>query len=70
MEWRDVILYVGDDFERRYPVRESLGRPIWHPRFLRRPNVDGWVLWQVMGFAQIEGIDGAVDLDVMRAPSL
>lgn len=62
----DVLLYVGDDFERRYPVREQLDRQLWHFRFLRRPNVDGWVVWQVTGFAHIEGIDGGVDLDVMR----
>lgn len=62
----EVILYVGDEFERRYPVRESLGRPLWHPRFLRRPNVRGWVLWQVTGFAHVAGIDGDVDLDIMR----
>jgi lysozyme len=62
-----VLLYVGDDFEERYPVREQLDRPLWHLRFLRRPNVDGWHVWQVMGFAHIEGIDGDVDLDVMRS---
>lgn len=62
-----VILYVGDDFEARYPVRDRLDNPLWHPRFLRRPNVERWILWQVMGFAHIEGIDGDVDLDVMQS---
>jgi lysozyme len=62
-----VVLYVGDDFEDLYPVRQRLGRPLWHLRFLRRPDVGGWVIWQVMGFAHVEGIDGNVDLDVMRA---
>ncbi len=64
---RQVILYVGDDFEAVYPVRAVLGRSIWHPRFLRRPNVEGWLVWQVMGFAHVAGIDGDVDLDVMRS---
>ncbi len=63
----EVILYVGDDFEGRYPVRRQLDRPIWHPRFLRRPNVDRWVIWQVMGFAHVDGIDGSVDLDIGRS---
>ena len=44
---RRTLLYVGDEWERRYPVREQLDRPLWHRRFLRRPNVDGWVVWQV-----------------------
>jgi lysozyme len=61
-----AILYVGDDFEDRYPVRTALGRPLWQLRFLRRPDVEGWVVWQVMGFARVGGIDGRVDLDVMR----
>lgn len=63
---QQALLYVGDDFERRYPVREPLDRPLWHARFLRRPNVEAWAVWQVMGFAHIDGIDGDVDLDVMR----
>lgn len=64
---KDVILYVGDDFESRYPVRKLLDRLLWHPQLLRRPTFDGWILWQVMGFARIDGIGGRVDLDVMRS---
>lgn len=64
-----TLLYVGDEWERRYPVRDRLDRPLWHRRFLRRPNVDGWVVWQVSGFAHVDGIDGDVDLDVMRSPA-
>jgi lysozyme len=62
-----VLLYVGDDFEAQYPVREQLERPLWHFRFLRRPDVEDWVVWQVMGFAHVSGIAGRVDLDVMRS---
>jgi lysozyme len=61
-----VLLYLGDEFERRYPVRESLRRPIWQLRFLRRPDGPGWQIWQVGGFAHVDGIDGKVDLNVMR----
>ena len=63
---REVILYVGDDWERRYPVREELDRQLWHFRFLRRPNVEGWAIWQIHGFAHVDGISGSVDLDIMR----
>lgn len=63
---QELLLYVGDDFEGRYAVRQPLDRPLWHLRFLRRPDVEGWVIWQVMGFAHIDGIDGDADLDVMR----
>jgi lysozyme len=66
-EWgRTVILYVGNDWEGRYPVREELDRPLWHRRFPWRPDVDGWVIWQLHGRARVDGVDGGVDLNVMR----
>jgi lysozyme len=64
-----ALLYVGDDFEERYQVRVSFGRPVWHPRFLRRPDVEGWVIWQVGGYAEVDGVRGRVDLNVSRLPA-
>lgn len=61
----DVVLYVGEDFEERYPGREALGRPLWLRRFLLRPSEDWWI-WQLHGRARVDGVDGGVDLDVMR----
>ncbi len=66
---REVVLYVGDDFERVYPVRHQRNRLLWHRRFLLRPDVDGWLVWQLHGYAHVDGIAGGVDLDVMRASS-
>ena len=44
--WRtEVVLYVGDDFEARYGVRRCAARPLWHRRFLLRPDVDDWQIW-------------------------
>jgi lysozyme len=63
---RPVVLYIGDDWEGIYPTRERLDRPLWHRRFLLRPNVEGWVIWQLHGYGRVEGIDGGVDLNVMR----
>lgn len=60
----DVVLYVGDDFEARYQVRGSMGRPLWIRRLLRRPDVTGWVIWQASSFAKVDGVSGRVDLDV------
>jgi lysozyme len=62
------VLYVGDDWEDRYPIRVDGGRQLWHRRFLRRPDVDGWLIWQITGFANVEGIDGDADLNIMRPP--
>jgi lysozyme len=61
-----VILYVGDDWEREYPVRGRMERPLWRRRFLPRPRSDGWVIWQVHGYAHVDGVDGGVDLNLMR----
>ena len=63
---RPLLLYVGDEFERRYPVRERLDRNLWHRRFLRRPDVARWTIWQLHGYAHVAGIHGGVDLNVMR----
>jgi lysozyme len=60
----DVVLYVGDDFEERYPARAELSRPLWLRRFLLRPSED-WHIWQLHGRARVDGVDGGVDLDVM-----
>ena len=61
-----VVLYIGDDFEGHYRVRDQLDRPIWHRGILIRPDVDGWWIWQVQGHASIDGIEGGADLNVMR----
>jgi lysozyme len=63
---RSVVLYIGDDFEGRYRVRDELDRPLWHRRVLARPDVEGWWIWQVHGNASVDGIPTDVDLDVMR----
>ncbi|MGH2749738.1 MAG: GH25 family lysozyme [Actinomycetota bacterium] len=64
---REVLLYLGDDFESFYEVREVLDRPLWLRRFLLRPRGD-WAIWQLHGYATVEGVSGGVDLDVMRQP--
>jgi lysozyme len=69
-EWgRPVVLYIGDDFEARYPTRQRAARPLWHRRFLFRPDVDGWIIWQVHGHARVRGISGEVDLNIARSPA-
>ena len=60
-----TIIYLGDDFAERYPFAPALGRPRWVLSFLRRPDGAEWVVWQVGGFARVDGIEGNVDLDVM-----
>jgi GH25 family lysozyme M1 (1,4-beta-N-acetylmuramidase) len=44
------------------------GHPRWVLSYLRRRH-QPWIIWQVGGYAHVDGIDGAVDLDVMAAPA-
>lgn len=60
-----VALYVGDDWEERYPTRGRGDRPDWRRSILARPGGDWWI-WQVSGEATVAGVDGPVDLNVMR----
>lgn len=61
-----AVIYLGSDFAHRYPVAATARRPLWLRRLLRPPHGDRWLIWQVGGYAHVNGIDGDVDLDVMR----
>ena len=63
---RKALLYVGDDWEGQYPVRRRLGRLLWHRRFLLRPDVQNWWIWQLHGYSRVSGVEGQVDFNVMR----
>lgn len=66
---RDVLLYVGDDWEERYPVLDRSDRPRWLVSFLGRPDVT-WTVWQSSWWGAVDGIDGDVDIDVARLDEL
>lgn len=62
---REVVLYVGSDWEALYPTRARLDRPLWIRRFILRPS-EKWFIWQLHGYANVDGITGGADLNVMR----
>ncbi|HVA60188.1 MAG TPA: GH25 family lysozyme [Mycobacteriales bacterium] len=66
---RQVVLYLGSDFAYRYPLPVEQSQPLWLRRLFRRPPGRQWVFWQVDGNADVSGITGDVDLDVMRPGS-
>jgi len=65
---RRVLLYVGPDFDSLYDITGKFSGPTWQRRILRRPPGERWEVWQLSYFADVHGIDGGVDLDVMRPP--
>jgi len=62
----EVLLYVQGDFDEAYRITPMFDRPVWHRRILRRPSENEWLVWQLSYFADVEGIDGGVDLNVGR----
>lgn len=66
MTGQSAVLYLLDDFEQTYRIRDAMDREHWERRILRRPTVDGWWIWQVHARANVDGIDGPADLNVMR----
>jgi lysozyme len=63
---RQVVFYVMDDFDRRYRVTEVFDRERWRRRLFHRPAADDWVIWQSSDRARVAGIEGGVDLNVMK----
>ncbi|MCU1369907.1 MAG: glycosyl hydrolase 25 family protein [Ilumatobacteraceae bacterium] len=61
-----VVLYIGDDWQARYPVAGSDERPRWARRIHRRPLTDDWWLWQFSATSRVDGIAGHTDLNVMK----
>lgn len=61
---RPSVLYVGPDLDRHYNISATLRRPVWRLRALRRPPQGEVTIWQVGGFARVEGISTRVDLNV------
>lgn len=61
-----VVIYLGHDWAHRYPLPANLHNPLWEQSALHPPSGKDWVIWQVDGFAHLDGITGNVDLDVMR----
>lgn len=63
---RRVVVYTHPDFDARYGFVDDLGRPRW----VRRPGdvapPGDWLLWQRADDARVDGIEGPVDLDVLR----
>jgi lysozyme len=65
---QDVVLYVLDSWEERYPTRDLArgDRRVWQRRIGPLRPAGDWWLWQFTFEARVDGIDGPVDLNVMR----
>lgn len=64
-----TLVYVFPDAERRYRIAGALDRPQWVRRLGDRPPARRWTVWQRSMTAEVPGIDGPADLNVLNDPS-
>ncbi len=61
-----VVVYAFPDFEARYRFAPELDRRQWVRRLGARPPARDWWIWQRADDAQVAGIEGPADLNLMR----
>lgn len=64
---QEAVLYVLDDIDADYQITQTIDRPVWIRHLFTRPATDTWLIWQANFNANVAGIDGPADLDVMKA---
>ncbi|GAB2774934.1 hypothetical protein GCM10027020_30070 [Nocardioides salsibiostraticola] len=62
-----VVVYSFPDFEERYGFADDLDRRQWVRRLGDQPPGRKWWLWQRSQTASVSGVDGPVDLNVLRS---
>lgn len=60
---KQLVMYVGEDWLEVYPGVDD--RQQWYRHLIVKPDND-WYIWQFHNFANVDGVDGRVDLNVMR----
>ena len=60
-----LLIYARSSWTRSYALPGDDGRPRWRTSFFVRPT-EPWTVWQVHYFAEVSGVNGRVDLDVVR----
>lgn len=63
---RPLILYLLPEFESKYQVRQALVREIWLRNLGARPSHEEWRIWQYTPIGRISGVQGGVDLNLMK----
>jgi lysozyme len=62
---KKLLIYARSSWTRRYALPGGEGRPRWRTSFFVRPS-EAWTVWQVHYFAEVSGVSGRVDLDIVR----
>lgn len=67
---RKVVVYASTEWRSHYGLSVTEKRPDWLFSEGRPPRAADWALWQVRFDAKVAGVDGKVDLDVVRVETL
>lgn len=67
---RRVIIYSSVEWRMHYGLPVSDGRPDWLFQDQGRPEAEDWAVWQMRFDGAVSGIDGDVDIDVLRPEQL
>ncbi len=63
---RRVVVYLYPELEDRFGFAAEIDRRMWVRRLGDEPPARRWWIWQKSQTARIPGVDGGVDLNVMR----
>lgn len=61
-----VVVYFHPDFEAHYGMVDDLDRRLWVRRVGDQPPPGDWWMWQRNDQGRVPGIEGPVDLNVLR----
>ena len=66
---KPAVLYLTEEFDDAYAISASFDRPLWLRSIGREPGFGSrdWTIWQASNFRQLDGIEGRVDWNAMRA---
>ena len=64
---RTVVVYAFPDLEKQYQLTMALDRPTWVRRLGQKQPTGDWLVWQKSQSATVAGINGPVDLNLMRS---
>lgn len=67
---RRLVIYSSSEWREHYGLPVSDGRPDWLFSEARRPEQADWSVWQFRFDGTVAGIEGGVDIDVLRAEEL
>lgn len=65
----DVIIYTSENFWHKYLAKDFAHTTLWLADYTEKAPDDRWTLWQRSQDGRIVGINGHIDIDVLRSHS-